>query len=494
VRQPHTVQASIRVIDRHFLYLPLYLAQFEPPGGKQPWFGKLPPGYSLEITVPEREKHRTDAHVFDELMNARLGSSDLMFAVCDPTVLLRRRDKNARMVAALIANSAFWAVNHHARDMRLISDLSSFDRIVCYEEGTTSNLIARRIARKDTAKLRVVPSTLEIQALKELGEGTLAISPEVLKIANLVHGELESGEQRAEIVMDLCSTKEFSNVLTTVLFTRAEVIDKHEGLVSALASALQSSLIAIHSENEVVQQCARSNFRDAYRVEDALAIATRGNVFPETIRIRRDRWQRACEFFFISQAIADGREKATLTRSEQLIAEECYEETVLDHKLSDLVSNAIIDSFRHGMAGPKPTLRERLRAAVPMGAAACAVFGFGFGVGHVFGAPVSSTSKAVMAASWLLMVVTGWVAGELTGFRKRSPLYVVNWAIFALLWWALHERFIPLGIYDAHFIAGLQLNDRVGDVIYGLASTWVASLLVNFAIERGKQRTGARDA
>src|SRR5437899_11072713 len=123
-------------MDRHFLYLPLYVAQFDhPSSGKRPWFGKVPPQYSIEVTPPERESDRKDKAVFDRLMDSQLVSSDVMFAACDPTVLLARSDENAMMAAALIASSAFWAVNHDAGSVRLVSDLSSLGRILYYEES-----------------------------------------------------------------------------------------------------------------------------------------------------------------------------------------------------------------------------------------------------------------------------------------------------------------------------------------------------------------------
>jgi len=226
------ISVKILVMHRHFLYLPLYIAQFDDPSiGKQPWFGKVPSQYSLEVSLPERESDRTDTAVFDQLMDAQLHSSDVMFAVCDPTVLIGRQDENAMMAASLVTSSAFWAVNHDARNVRLVSDLSSFDKILCYRPGTTSNLIARSIVKQNTSKLLEVGNTEEIPRLEAMGEGTLALSPEVLKIANLVYGPTRPGEKRAKIVLDLSTSKEYSNVLTTVLFTRAEVLDNHPELV-----------------------------------------------------------------------------------------------------------------------------------------------------------------------------------------------------------------------------------------------------------------------
>ena len=225
------INVTILVMDRHFLYLPVYLAQFDhPESGKLPFFGKLPPEYSVEVKLAQRE--RTEPMPVYSRCSWTLGLARA--TSCLPCATLRCFlivHIRTLMAASVISNSAFWAVNHDAQKVKLFSDLSLFERVICYKEKTTSNLIARRIVKRDTRKLVVVESTDEIDRFESLGEGTLAISPELLKIANLVHGPLAPGEKRAEIVLELCTTKEFSNVLTTALFTRVEVVEKHPTLV-----------------------------------------------------------------------------------------------------------------------------------------------------------------------------------------------------------------------------------------------------------------------
>jgi hypothetical protein len=473
-----TTSVKLLVMDRHFLYLPLYIAQFDGPSiGKRPWFGKIPPQYSIEVTPPERESDRKDKSVFDLLMDARLGSSDIMFAACDPTVLLGRQDQNAMMAAALITSSAFWAVNHDAGDVRLVSDLSSFDRILCYEPGTTSNLIARRIAKRDTGKLQVVKSTDEIPQLERLGESTLALSPEVLKIANLVYGPLRHGEKRAKIVFELSTSKEFSNVLTTVLFTRADVIEKHPDLVSGILAALQSALLAIHAGDPMVKAAAMNNYRDAFHLDEALAIAGSGNVFPETIHVRHDRWQRACEFYYISQALAEGREKNSLTKTEQRKTEELYNNAVQDKKLGSLVAEAITSGFRealdNGEALSVSSRKSRWMLWVTCGALVPAVFGSG-----ILYAATDLPLRAKMATgiSWIFALLAGWWFGELVGYRKRSLGYAAHWVSFVFSWWALHELAVPRVIPNAHFLRGIELGDGLAGGIVTVASAWVIGM------------------
>jgi hypothetical protein len=489
------IRVTILVMDRHFLYLPVYLAQFDhPESGKLPFFGKVPPQYSVEVTLPQRTSDRTDAAVFDALMDARLGSSDIMFAVCDPTVLLGRQDKNALMAASLISSSAFWAVNHNAQNVRLVSDLSSFDRIICYGEKTTSNLIARRIVKRDTNKLIVVNSTDEIERLENLGEGTLAISPELLKIANLIHGPHRPGEKRAEIVLELCTTKEFSNVLTTALFTRAEVVETHPELVSGVLAALQSALLAIHAGHPMVAECARHSYTDTFCLDEALAIAIRGNVFPETIQVRRDRWQRACEFYYISHAMAAGQDKSKLTKFEELKAEEIYQQAVLDPRLKRLVAKAITSGFLVALDDENRASADRATRLSRQVVVWALLLVAGFGGGVVFSAPVAASSQIAMGASWAMMLLAGWWTGNLVGYRKPSLGYAVHWVSFVLSWWALHEIFIRRILPNAYFLVGVELGDVGAGALLALGLAIGTAVGVYIRSESSKEAKKAKKA
>lgn len=454
------VKVKILVMDRHFLYLPLYVAQFDHPASRKlPYFGKVDAKYSIEVIPMPPHKERSDAAVFDALMSARLGSSDIMFAACDPTVLIARPEKNALMAASLISSSAFWAVNHDVSNVRLFSDLSSFNPIICYGERTTSNLIARRIVKRDTGKLMIVPSTDEIRALAHHGAGALAISPEILKIANLLYEPLRAGEKRHEIVLDLSTTKEFSNVLTTALFTRAEVVEQHPDLVSGILTAIQSALVAIHAGHKMVIECAKSNFEDAFHVEQALAIAQNSNVFPETIQVRRDRWQRACEFYYSSHAAATGKEKNSLTKEQQLNAEQLYTQSVLDRGLRILVIEAIARCYSELLNGKSPTVSDIAKMTnqwVILGGIGMLVLGFS--VGHLFSAKVEPLAKFLMASSWTAMLVVGWKAGDFFRYKKASLPYCLHWLSLLVSWWSLHELFISNSVPNSNLFVGVPLD------------------------------------
>ncbi len=462
------INVRVLVMGRHFLYLPLYIAQADiAEVGKAPYFGMVPERYAIEIKPPERKEDRTDAGVFDALMDARLGSSDIMFAACDPNVLLARPADDARMIASLVSSSAFWAVNHEDRAIQLVSDLNQFDRIICYGEKTTSNLIARRIARGRTDKLIKVEPLDEIGELEKEGPGALAISPELLTIAGLPHAPLKRGERRLKMVLNLCTCKEFSNVLTTALFTRAEVVDRHPELVSGLLAALQCSLVAIHSGNPKVVECVKHIYRDAYHREEALRMARESNVFPETIQVRPDRWQRACEFSYISHAIAENRQKKELNKTEALYVEELYRRSVCDGDVARIVSESIGRGFTADFDGRQ---QEPIDAAEQVSSwrrvlSATGLLMIGAGMAQPLSAGCSIGSF-VTAGSWLAMLCVGWWTSALARYRKHSAKYVGHWIVLAITWWAIHELIVATTIGDASFIRGVTPNPLAASAIF----------------------------
>ena len=480
------IKVQILVMERHFLYLPLYLAEYEcKEKGKQSFYGKLPSQYEVIVKPLDRKIKKSDAAVFGALMDSRIGSSDLMFAACDPTVILARPDKNALMAASLISSSAFWAINHNAENVRVVSDLSSFDKIICYGEKTTSNLIARRIVKNNTEKLKEVNPRGEIDYLNELRDGELVITPELLTIANLLHGTLGPGQKRCEIVLNLSSTKEFSNVLTTALFTRAEVVEQHPKLVAGVLTALQLALNAIKGQHEIVADCIQDNYRDAFFQDKALEIARTSNVFPETIEIRRDRWLRACEFYYISHAIAEGRNKNTLNKKEELVGENVYEQAVLDRSLQRLVRKAIAHAFTerydeqqngNDEAATNTSVWYTLYTFVIITAA--------FAIGHICAANVPFTEKLVMACSWGALVLAQFYFTRTFSSRIGGGFCQAEQVVFAISWWAAHELVIKHVIPNAHFIGGVELSNTIS---YFLLSTTIAVTLAIFFYVLPKQ-------
>ena len=484
------INVEIRVMGRYFLYLPLYLAQFDKPeSGKHSFYNEIPSQYSVMVKLPTSPlgTARNDGAVFKELMNSNLGNSDIMFAACDPAALLAKPHKKALLAASLVSSSAFWAVNHDSARVRLLSDLSSFDRIICYGENSTSNLIARRIVKRNVDKLCEVIPDQELDCLESWGEGTVAITPELLKVANLVYGPQKDGEKPYEIVFELSTNKEFSNVLTTALFTRVEVVEHHPELVSGLLAAIQKALRDIQNEHPIVKECVQSTFRDTFCLNQAMAIASRSNVFPETIEVRRDGWQRAAEFYHISHAIAEGRTKNKLTRTEELNVEKLYGDAVLDRGLQRLVKDAISRGFNgNGNGRPIPSdSRKSLCWSISKNIVLIIAV---YWISSVINSNVELLSKFVIIFSFVIMCFFGWLSGKLFGYTKPSAEYAAHWLSFTLSWWALHEIIVTDKYLNAHFFASLASSQNIA---FGILAVAIAYVLTAGFYVKNKFKKGA---
>jgi hypothetical protein len=480
------ISVKILLMERHFLYLPLYLAAFDfPEKNKLPFYGKVPSQYNVELKVLPSRNGNSDAAIFEALMDARLDSAyrqnDYMFCVCDPTVLIAKPDKNALMAASLISSSAFWAINHKRDNIRLVSDLSTFDKIICYGEKTTSNLIAQRIVKGSTDKLQEVRPRDEVSILNELGEGELVITPEVLEVANLLHAELGPGQKRCEIVLELSTTKEFSNVLTTAFFTRSEVLEKHPQLVSGLLTALQLALNAIQGAHEIVANCVKHNFRDVEFLENALEITRRSYVFPETIEIRKDRWQRACEFYYISHAVSKRDDKDSLTIQEEQNIECLYEKSVMDRELRRITREAISNAFSDRQDQYKEDIVSISKNWI---------YFFVFFVicivavtASLFKDNTTSKNKIIITVSWMLMVVLQFFLTKRFEKKIGNFLYNLSLLIIGVIWWASHEFFISKAVFfnTAHFIYFIPLDESISSYILAMVS--IVATIITFAMK-----------
>ena len=288
---------EIAVMDNFFLYLPLYFAHY------QNYFGFIPPEY--DVKKPRHPRNRTDDGAFEMLIRDNEEVKDVMFAVCDPTVVLRKAKKFVNdpvVLGSLITNYTFWAVNHNTYEIRQLTDLGLFDEIICYKEGTTSYGIANRIynisrsskgsgTRKDKF-IKTVEPMQEFTLLQkpEGGKNKLALSPDVLTILNLL-----SIKDEYQIVFEIGTVKEFADALVTALLSRRQVVDSHPDLVEGLTKALQASMMFVREAHPEVIKLARAIFDYPEHVEKALKMASDSKAFPESIEVKFPHWQRAVE-------------------------------------------------------------------------------------------------------------------------------------------------------------------------------------------------------
>lgn len=306
---------KIVIADKHFLYLPLYYADYKN------YFGLLPEGHKIQIV---RSRLHTDTSAFAELIDVNAAQNrDTDIAVCDPAVILRHNDSNVHPVAiaGLITNSAFWAINHKAHTVSFLSDIASFDAIISFKRGTTSFGIANRIfsSPAKTAAIRQVDPESELTTLVESPRSTIALSPDILAIQNL----LETRGDQFGIELSLAETEEYRDMLVTALLTRRDVLDKKPALVRALLQSVQMALASIRrNDPEIVAFAAREFTEDVHTVERALAQAHKAEVYPMNIKISRPAWIKLAETANLAlQKDFDSEAKAQALRTYQLHVE-----------------------------------------------------------------------------------------------------------------------------------------------------------------------------
>jgi ABC-type nitrate/sulfonate/bicarbonate transport system substrate-binding protein len=282
--------------DHHFLYLPFYYARYKN------FFGYLPEEFALDLTPVVA---RSDKASIERLVSNRLPESSVEFALADPVWLLDDgvRDSTARgcraaVVAGLITNAAFWAVDHQTHQIRHFADLGRFERVITYGQGTTSYAIASRIHR--AAKklgtvaqfVRPVERGYELVALKNAEPGTVALSPDPLQIAALL-----SERQGYGIDIALGTTPEYNNVLVTALITRQDVIDENPLVVAGIVRALQRATLLVRLQDPDVLAFARDHFPFGHEAPAALKRASDSQVFPLTLDISEAHWLNAARAF-----------------------------------------------------------------------------------------------------------------------------------------------------------------------------------------------------
>lgn len=258
----------------HFLYLPVHYALHAN------CFGCVPDRYDLSLLSAPGG---TDRKAYQLLKQGRAESHNYIgFAVADPAELLHDQDAHISppvVLAGLITNSSFWAVDRRSHTVRFIKDLAAFDKIIAFSEGTTSNGIARRIyrdAKKDPAIISVETGA-ELTTLTTSAKGTMALTPDVLGLDKLLADQ--SDVYHVDLVLG--KTPEYNNVLVTALLSRTDVVEEHPELVRGLLKAIQrATLLVRFADPEVVKYAMDTYGESETRILGALHRAADAQVFP----------------------------------------------------------------------------------------------------------------------------------------------------------------------------------------------------------------------
>jgi hypothetical protein len=441
---PKRTRVEVVQMDRFFLYLPFHYACH------RNFFGYVPPQYDV---VVRESRGRPDQSSYSELVNRIDAHKDVWFALCDPTFVLHKglpsQGVSPAILAGIITNAAFWAINHRSYSVKAFRDLAAFAKVISYQPGTTSYRIAHRIFRdsKSTDVSQFIETVNivgdELMRLKKSDSTTLALSPAILEIDALL-GSKGSGDDY-DIEIALGTTPEYSNVLVTALISRQDVVAAHPALVHGMLKATQRAMILVRFFEEEVITFAKQYYANfGYRAHGALQRAADADVFPPTIEVSQAHWENAAR-----AAIEADEHKLTAGIEEEVAS--CYERFIKPYK--DLARRAARDE----MLGLAPPLDPRqsgrcgwltpLLVGLLVGLCAIAVAEYLHwvsGIACVFGAAVS---------------VCFWVGFRLKNHKILGALHVALWLLItcvsALLAYLLLVKPGNFQPYMASIITGI---------------------------------------
>ena len=416
---------DIVVADEHFLYLPLYFARHNN------FFGLLPAGTEVNI---KRSTLRTDASAFGMLMDSESKKNEnIQFAFCDPAEILSYRGNAAVPVvlAGVITNSAFWAVNHNSNRSTFVEHLATFDRVIAFHKGNTSFGIANRIFKDPSKKssIRTVDPKTELVELSKFGPGTIAISPNILGIQKL----LDQPKKIYSVELALGRTPEYRELLVTALISRRDVVLKIPAVVDGLLAALQEALVSVRSIKEGAVLYAVGKFKvEARLVRKALEKANESEVFPPNITISESTWLKVAENYWQARGEECGAER----RQSALTTFRLNVEAHADR------ANKIVRAFEDKGLGlsqatkdvsKKPSI---LRKGASFGIPSVALLAIGLGVVALASADVSwygylalfliALIAGICAATTLIMPMS------LPGLIFWGPLAILQCAVVAV--------------------------------------------------------------
>src|SRR5882672_11063297 len=133
---PESRTLKISVMDTSvFLYMPVFYA-----AGRD-FFGFIEGPINC---IPQSAFPRTDVATVRALTEKGPNGEYIAdFVVCDPIALLDAPQfPQLCLLAAVVANGAFWAVNHSTHKVQTLADLAQFTEIIAFQKGSTSHRIA----------------------------------------------------------------------------------------------------------------------------------------------------------------------------------------------------------------------------------------------------------------------------------------------------------------------------------------------------------------
>lgn len=450
---------NVRIVlmERHFLYLPMLLA------AKKNFYSAIPAGYRVALDVTANS---TDDDAINMLMDRSARNSDVWFAVCDPAAALKfaEADPKPAVLAALVTNTAFWAVNHDANPARNVAGLNAFDRLVCFAKGTTSFAIANAILKMapgNKPSLYVVKPKQELVTLVDRGDKTLVLSPDILGIEALTR----DSHKGIRVQLALGRTAEFSNMLVTALVGLDDIVRLHPNLVSGLLSAIYCALLETKTRSNDAFECVSAAFGQFIPtisvdpaqetaekrecIETALKIAEDAGVFPATITIARPQWSRAVEMAF----------RSSNTRFDEADIDGTFKTLVepYRHLADNVIRSTLQPLFVKSQMQPVVTLGQQLGWLVTASLVAVLV--------HA----LTNWSGALLA---VVCFAFGFYSAASIELQRHRPAYVAHWILLIVFGGtgigALKHLTSPAGLAEDSALIYLGLLISVGGLWAGL--------------------------
>lgn len=435
-------------MGKHFLYLPLYYAR------ARNFFGFLPPDVSVEIDLSDPQ---TDQGAFQQMMDESPRNRDKVMAICDPVQILKCDPKAKNqpvLLAAVVTNGAFWAVNHGTRDISALRQLGEFKHILAFKPGTTSYTVASRIAQQagrtnDMGSfIQVVDPGNELLRLNDptTPENVVALSPDLLMIEELIHAK------SAQVELPLGTTPEFNDVLVTGLVSHCEFVTQNPAIVSGILAGLQKALLMIRLRNEDVLRFAEDFFDFPEHVAGGIDKAIAAGVFPLSIVVEQAHWQHAARADY--EANQKGAEWNTAQEAQSL---ECFNRCVRPHI-------PIVQAAANRVFGA-PVIRERNPVALPLGL-------------------VAFTATASILLAWATGAVPTFllVAAFSVAWWIGSHDFMVDRPVLRWIWivgWVVGGIFAGTPFVNGMPEKAAQQFNTIGFWIMGIAASIPISLYVN---------------
>jgi hypothetical protein len=401
-----TITTKIVVMDDHFLYLPLFYAKH------RDFYGFIPPHYKVDIV---KSADKTDISAFKMLMDVSSSrNADINFAVCDPACVLTAVGTSPPIpivLAELISNTAFWAVDRTDRPASFLSELTAFKNIISFKPGTTSYGIASRIVREGKGNhaptIRPVDPGHELVRLRTSERSTVALSPDILGIDHLLFNNAEF-----KIYLALGNTPEYSSVLLTGLMTRDDVFHNHKELTLGLLEAIQQSMILTKNRMPDVMKYADDRFGPFGEdlVRKAFDRADEAHVFPDNIVVKQAHWMNAADVAADSMGCPCDKTEA-LHVFHQHIAPYSH----LTQQAVSKVYGRVADAFDKRQ--PKPQIWKTCLSIAGWIAAGAATMHW-----IHWSAPITL----------LVAIAVGMYSARLISFKEKSPGLYGHWALIVV--------------------------------------------------------------